>query len=545
MAEVPHHKRPHWGHGALQALTVASGALAGTLIGGPVGAVVGAAAGGAAATQISPFYTDPRMSNPMQAIYLDVRTPEEQDETGVLSGAIRIPIDDLGDAWVPTLRAATQSGRFPILVYCRKGIRAQRAADYLRSRGFDAKNIGGIEVGLASRLPRRKANPSPAVWIAAAGAGGLAMAVGGYAIYCRERVLEESPIIYRGNEATVQLVYGCPPHSLGYYFQRQAKFFVRIRRPGAADFIPGSFNTKPEAEALLNEWKGATMEANPYNQGGYWTNPRQENLCGPGIGRLPAVYGAHRAVNPPAIRRPGRGGPAKPQQQLAQAPTNSTALYIVLPPSGLGLSQPNAALLVLRVGNKQQAAWIMYERVAGGKARVVQPLGTGWNFAHQYKGMVLPFKGKLGNPALPVRSGQLPPDPQPPRRPRPRPLPKSAKMAPEVAVYPIIDVPSAYLPPDWKVIHDLWVLNKPFQIPCPITMSEWQWRAVFNEDGSQVLLHSPCLKDFGTYVGFDKQPSNVRTVEKSASTAVVTLYDGRRYRVTLGNPPGWSGLMAA
>lgn len=390
---------PHWAHSAVRSLTIAGGALAGTLVGGPAGAVVGAAAGGAAASRIPPFKFDPRLSNPMHVIYLDVRTPQEQAQTGVISGAIRIPIDDLGPAWVPTLKAATQGGRFPILVYCRKGIRAKDAVEYLRAEGFDARNIGGIEVGAASRIPRRAANPSAGMWAVIGGASALAAATGGYAIYCRERIIQEAPATKRsklqddGKDATVQLVYGCPPHKVGYYFRRSVKFFVRVRQPGAADYVVRTFEpqSKAEAEALFDEWTGDAMSANPGH--------RRENACGPGIGRLPAVYGGARASNPPARARARRAPlPAKPSQQLAPAPVKSTALYLTIPPT-IVPGQDKAALLVLRVGNTQKAVWVMYERVGPGKARILEPIGSGWNFAHQFQGMVVPMKAYAGNPA--------------------------------------------------------------------------------------------------------------------------------------------------
>lgn len=138
---------------------------------------------------------------------------------------------------------------------------------------------------------------------------------------------------------------------------------------------------------------------------------------------------------------------------------------------------------------------------------------------------------------------------RPKRKPpglRPLPVPKrpltpgqtlGAQVTPPGA---IVDLPGAYLPPDHMTIFRVYMLNepKPFAPPCNIGMVEWRWRAVFNEAGDQVLLHSPCYID-GDFI---VEPLSVMASKPEQYTTVITLEDGRRFRVRYENPPGWAGL---
>ena len=127
-----------------------------------------------------------------------------------------------------------------------------------------------------------------------------------------------------------------------------------------------------------------------------------------------------------------------------------------------------------------------------------------------------------------------------PRKPARKPMlgrqQKSTK-PPSVSIKDL----DAYMPPDWQVIHDFYMMSelKPFSPPCSISMPEWQWRAVFNKSGSHVLLHSPCWVDMGYYYDFDVQPQDVMSKEVQGDKAIISLADGRMYRVHHKNPPGW------
>jgi rhodanese-related sulfurtransferase len=70
---------------------------------------------------------------------LDVRNPDELVEHGMIAGAVNIPVDDL------EARLAEVPKDKPIVTYCMRGGRASRAADLLRSHGYDQPiESGGI-----------------------------------------------------------------------------------------------------------------------------------------------------------------------------------------------------------------------------------------------------------------------------------------------------------------------------------------------------------------------------------------------------------------
>lgn len=65
-------------------------------------------------------------------VVIDVRTPQEIKQTGSYPGSVNVPIDSL---------SAVVSNTYPIkttriLIYCRKGIRANKATELLRSMGY-------------------------------------------------------------------------------------------------------------------------------------------------------------------------------------------------------------------------------------------------------------------------------------------------------------------------------------------------------------------------------------------------------------------------
>ena len=84
--------------------------------------------GDAAAIEASPYALD-------DARIVDVRTPEEY-AAGHLPGAENIPLD--------ALAGAKFSAGETLFVYCHSGARSARAAAFLKGKGIDAVNMGGI-----------------------------------------------------------------------------------------------------------------------------------------------------------------------------------------------------------------------------------------------------------------------------------------------------------------------------------------------------------------------------------------------------------------
>ncbi len=84
---------------------------------------------------------------------LDVRTPKEWAETGVIPGAVKITLTEL-NRHLNELPPKTR----PILVYCKAGARGQYALTYLKLLGYkNVKNLkGGITAWLNAGLPVEK-----------------------------------------------------------------------------------------------------------------------------------------------------------------------------------------------------------------------------------------------------------------------------------------------------------------------------------------------------------------------------------------------------
>jgi len=72
---------------------------------------------------------------------LDVRTPKEWDETGVIPGAVTITLTEL-DQYLSELPPLNK----PILVYCKAGARGQYALTYLKVLGY--KNVKNLKGGI-------------------------------------------------------------------------------------------------------------------------------------------------------------------------------------------------------------------------------------------------------------------------------------------------------------------------------------------------------------------------------------------------------------
>lgn len=81
---------------------------------------------------------------PAGAVLLDVRTPMEHDECRIQADHLHIPIDQLDP---DGLAAQLAGGRAtPVLLLCKAGMRAQKAAERLRGAGF--ANVTVVEGGL-------------------------------------------------------------------------------------------------------------------------------------------------------------------------------------------------------------------------------------------------------------------------------------------------------------------------------------------------------------------------------------------------------------
>ncbi|MBR4597026.1 MAG: rhodanese-like domain-containing protein [Opitutales bacterium] len=74
-------------------------------------------------------------------VLIDVRTPQEYDEAHV-RGAILIPVDEL-EAEIDEYGIEKDA---KIGVYCRRGVRAERAREILLKKGYtNVRNLGGIK----------------------------------------------------------------------------------------------------------------------------------------------------------------------------------------------------------------------------------------------------------------------------------------------------------------------------------------------------------------------------------------------------------------
>ncbi|MDX2020852.1 MAG: rhodanese-like domain-containing protein [Deltaproteobacteria bacterium] len=71
---------------------------------------------------------------------VDVRSPEEYNERHI-EGAVNIPVDDL-----PARASELGNKDQPMVLYCRSGRRADRAAKTLREAGYTkVETLGGID----------------------------------------------------------------------------------------------------------------------------------------------------------------------------------------------------------------------------------------------------------------------------------------------------------------------------------------------------------------------------------------------------------------
>ena len=73
-------------------------------------------------------------------LFIDVRTDEEWDD-GHLGGALHFELARLEGGSLPDI-----GKNIPIALYCRRGIRAERARQILQKNGFtNVRNAGGFD----------------------------------------------------------------------------------------------------------------------------------------------------------------------------------------------------------------------------------------------------------------------------------------------------------------------------------------------------------------------------------------------------------------
>lgn len=97
-------------------------------------------------------------------VILDIRTPQEYEQ-GHLQGAVLVPtplppLDELRKLRLrENLRRAMDEvpKERKVYVYCKKGKRAGVASDIIKTMGYDATNLGGVEDGWLSQQLRTRA----------------------------------------------------------------------------------------------------------------------------------------------------------------------------------------------------------------------------------------------------------------------------------------------------------------------------------------------------------------------------------------------------
>ncbi len=79
---------------------------------------------------------------------VDVRTPQERDEDGLIAGSVHIELDQL------PARAGELDADRPVIFYCRSGVRSALATEAWRAAGREAWNLrGGMLAWARAGLP--------------------------------------------------------------------------------------------------------------------------------------------------------------------------------------------------------------------------------------------------------------------------------------------------------------------------------------------------------------------------------------------------------
>ena len=86
------------------------------------------------------------------AVIVDVREESELAETGKVKGAKWFPTSELGtEKWNEFVGTLPKEKK--IVFYCARGGRAQKVAEHLAGKGFDAMNMGGFSDWKNEGLP--------------------------------------------------------------------------------------------------------------------------------------------------------------------------------------------------------------------------------------------------------------------------------------------------------------------------------------------------------------------------------------------------------
>jgi rhodanese-related sulfurtransferase len=90
------------------------------------------------------------------AVLVDVRELDEWKETGVVDGALLLPMSDFNadkKQWAPVLEDAKDR---TLVLYCRSGNRSGRIAAQLAAQGYQVVNAGAFKDWKAAAQPVRK-----------------------------------------------------------------------------------------------------------------------------------------------------------------------------------------------------------------------------------------------------------------------------------------------------------------------------------------------------------------------------------------------------
>ena len=88
--------------------------------------------------QVDPGDVLARVGNGESPVFIDIRQAMELAESGMIDGALHIPLQDL-----PRRVAQLDRGQ-EVILYCASGVRSIEAARFLREKGFEkAWSLGG------------------------------------------------------------------------------------------------------------------------------------------------------------------------------------------------------------------------------------------------------------------------------------------------------------------------------------------------------------------------------------------------------------------
>lgn len=95
-----------------------------------------------------------------KAILVDVREKDELQESGIIDGALWMPMSEMAedsDQWRLFKQNLPKDKQ--ILVYCKSGGRSGRVAEFLCCDEFQAENVGGFATWKAAGIPVKPFTP--------------------------------------------------------------------------------------------------------------------------------------------------------------------------------------------------------------------------------------------------------------------------------------------------------------------------------------------------------------------------------------------------